>query len=123
MITIDSNPNAYRKAGLIMLDACVLALLVRAGLSGLTVGALADALRSPAGTARNACFRLVEMGLVVTPQRQGKQGRPNLFHASPAGIALQSKAMMAVDFPTQRQMALEIQDGKTQKTREEEEAR
>lgn len=119
MITIDANPQAYRKAGLLMLDACVLALLVRAGLSGLTVGALADGLRSPAGTARNACFRLVAMGLVVSPQRQGKQGRPNLFHASPAGISLQGKAMMAVDYTAARQMPLEIQDGKNQETREE----
>lgn len=108
MITIDANPQAYRKAGLGMLDACVLALLVRAGLSGLTNKAMQESLRCSISTLEDAGARLVKLGMVARPQRKNKQGRPHVYHATPAGIALQAKAMLAVDYQLTAQLPLKL---------------
>ena len=98
MIAIDCDPGAFRLAGLTtVLETCVLTLTGRAGLAGIRNRVVMDALPPPyspsMSTIHHIFRRLVELGLVTSPQRSNQQGRPNLHQVTPAGLAVLRSAV------------------------------
>ena len=77
----------YHRAGLRnIVDAAILEIVGRMGTAGITLDLLAGVLRSPTNTLIAACRRLVRAGLLEKPARDTKQGRPNRYIVTPAGL-------------------------------------
>lgn len=101
MITIDSNPSAFLRAGLnTLLEAGVLVLICRAGLSGISIKDMASALRCPLNTVQSIARRLVVMELVGNPQRGTGKGRGFLYQTTSAGAGVVNAAIVAVPYVT-----------------------
>ena len=102
MITIDCHPHAFIKAGLTtLLEASVLTLTCRAGLSGIRIKEVCGALRgNPDNTVRVIYQRLIAAGLVAVPQRSTGKGNALFYQVTPAGAAVLNKALIAVPYVT-----------------------
>lgn len=69
-------------------DAALLDLCGRAGTAGLVEAVASEALRMNPTTTYSALRRLVDVGLVHPPTRDTKQGRPNRYVITPAGLEI-----------------------------------